>query len=292
MNSMTGFGRAERAASGLSVAVELRSVNHRFLDLQLRLPEAARRSEPEIRHRLGERLARGRVEVVVALAPSEDSARQRARLDVALARDLLAQAEELAPPGAPPLLELRDVVTIPGVVRVESADPVWDRRAETILLAALEDALAELEAARREEGARLAAAFGDIVARLDGALARMEGRRAQARAELLERHRRRVAELLGDAEVDAARLAQEAAVLAERADVEEELQRLHGHLAQLREALAAAGPIGKRLDFLAQEVHRELNTLGVKCRDGELAAQVIEAKLECDRLREQALNVE
>ncbi|HVS16725.1 MAG TPA: YicC/YloC family endoribonuclease, partial [Thermoanaerobaculia bacterium] len=258
---MTGFGRAERTAAGVRVAVELRSVNHRYLDLQLRLPEVARSSEPEIRRRLGVRLARGRVEVSVAVTPSAQPLRPRARLDLATARELLAQAAELGAPGAPPALELRDLVNVPGMVSVEPPEVGWAGEAEEQLLAAVDDALVELEEARRAEGARLAAALGQILTRLEAAVAGIERRRAPARADLLERHRRRVAELLGDIEIDEARLAQEAAVLAERSDVEEELQRLGGHLAQLREAMAAAGPVGKRLDFLAQEVHRELNTL-------------------------------
>jgi uncharacterized protein (TIGR00255 family) len=288
---MTGFGRADRTATELSVAVEVRSVNHRHLDLQLRIPDAWRGVEPAVRRLLSERVARGRVDLAIEVRDSRSGA-NRVRLDVDLARDLLAQAASFEPSGEARTLALHDVVALPGVVRFEPAARDSDATAEAFVLEVVGTAVAALEATRSAEGAALKRALLKALGRLGEVLAEVRARREPARRQLLERHRARVAELIGDVQIDASRLAQEAALLAERSDFEEELERLGAHLEQFRSALEAEGPIGKRLDFLAQEIHRELNTLGVKCRDGELTALVIDAKLECDRLREQLLNVE
>lgn len=294
MRSMTGFGRADRSGAELGVTVEARSVNHRYLDLQIRIPEPWRGAEPAIRTLLGERLTRGRVEVTVEVRDGRPG-RVRARLDAELARQLLDQAASIAGAGAGAPVGVRDVIGLPGVVRIESVDSSGsDGETASLVLELAGEALAELERSRELEGDALRASLGEALGRLDQSLDQVRSRRGPAREQLLDRHRRRVLELLDDlgVAVDESRLAQEAALLAERSDFEEELERLGAHVEQFRKGLAVAGPVGKRLDFLAQEIHRELNTLGVKCRDAEVSARVIEAKLECDRLRELLLNVE
>jgi len=290
---MTGFGRADRTGPELSATVEIRSVNHRYLDLQIRLPEPWRCTEPAIRSLLGERLARGRIDLAVEVRDGRAGA-VRAHLDERLVQDLVDRATAIAGGGGQAPIGLRDLIALPGVVRLESSRRGPDAEAEALILELTGQALVELERARELEGGILRASLGAALSRLDEKLTRVRELRDPARRELLDRHRRRILELLGgvDLELDEARLAQEAAILAERSDFEEELERLGGHLEQFRDALDAEGAVGKRLDFLAQEIHRELNTLGVKCRDSRIAALVIDAKLECDRLREQLLNVE
>lgn len=289
MKSMTGFGRASRSEDPLQIAVEARSVNHRYLDLQLRLPDGWRSLEPAIRELVGGRLARGRVELSVELRDERPGA-ARARLDGSLVRDLLDQAVALESGSGE--IGLRDVLQLPGVVRIErSSDTVDDAVRETVL-EVVQEAVESLEASRSLEGAALREALEGSLDELAMRAGAVRGERESARRRLVERHRARVVELLGDLEIDEGRLAQEAAVLAERSDFEEELHRLEGHVEAFRQALSESGPVGKRLDFLAQEMHRELNTLGVKCRDLSISAQVVEGKLACDRLREQLSNVE
>jgi uncharacterized protein (TIGR00255 family) len=178
------------------------------------------------------------------------------------------------------------------VVQVQMApDSLGDDEAELVARTA-EEALAQLVAARDLEGVTLARVLGERLAELLAAASRLRARAPEVRGELHEGLRRRVRELLAGPAVDELRLAQEVALLAERSDVVEELDRLDGHLRHFAGLLAEPGALGKRLDFLAQEILRELNTLGAKCRDGEMTHTVLDAKVLCEQLREQVQNVE
>jgi uncharacterized protein (TIGR00255 family) len=295
MKSMTGFGQGSATQGGLHATASLRSVNGRFLDLVLRLPEVARGAEPGLREKLNGALGRGRVELVVTLR-SELAAGGPRLPDRATLASLRQTANELFQAGLldDPTMRFGDLVTRGGD-RLESSegDPA---AAEAAVMAATAAALGELVGFREREGSKLA---GAIAARLDalaGLREELVGRRQEIRGDLLAGMRRRLLELLGELPqapvVSEERWLAEAALLAERSDVAEELDRLGAHLDHARQLLAVPEAVGRRLDFLAQEIHRELTTLGNKCRDLAMGRAVLDAKLLCEELREQAQNVE
>lgn len=291
--SMTGFGRAEFELGGAAFQVEVRSVNHRHLDLQVRLPRSLQRHEVELRRRLAGRFARGKVEVVVGGrpgAPLETLRIDREVADryVAVARELAARHGLAADLGAAQLLAL------PGVARL--AEPELP---ESELAAALADAAQRAAdavlAMRREEGAALGRELAARLDRVDALVSQVAARADAVQAAARERLRKRAEQLAAElGQRDDARLAQELVWAADRLDVTEELVRLRSHAAQFRSGLAGAeeGGVGRRLEFLLQEMLREVNTIGSKGGDAAVAHLVVDLKTELERAREQVLNVE
>ncbi len=290
IRSMTGFGAGHGAAGGEELDVEVRSVNHKFCEVKVRLPRELAALEIEIAKAVKERLARGGVEVAVrrpgpgaGLAP---------RVDVALAESYARAFHEIqARLGLPGAVTLADVLGADGVVRLEERTVTADAAREAVRrgLGAALDALAEMRAREGEALAR------DLAARLD--LVEASVARAEALVpQVVEHHRARLAErvleLTRGIALDPARLAQEVALLADRTDVTEEVTRLRSHLAQARALLSLAEPAGRKLDFLVQEMHREVNTIGSKAQSAEIAAIVVAMKAEVERMREQVQNVE
>lgn len=292
LHSMTGFGRAAGENGRYRVAVTAWSVNHRHLDLALRLPDLLRPEEQRLRRLLARRLQRGRVEMRFAVEPLSGSP-VTVEIREEVVRALQAAARGLAADGLLSAeLRLGDLVRLPDTVRVAAGEEAWDEQDGRLLAEVCGAALDQLEGARRAEGTRLAGALSDLAGELERLVGELEARREEARQALAERTAARIAELLAGAALPAERLAQEVAVLAERSDVQEELDRLAAHLAQLRQLLGRDGALGRRLDFLAQEIGRELNTLGAKCRDTEMVQTVLDAKVVTEQIREQARNVE
>ena len=293
-HSMTGYAQAERAGGDLRVAVTARSVNHRFLDLKLRLPPEADPFEPEIRRRIKRKIERGSVRVNVDM---ESAAPAAVRVDQALvaayldAHRALAEANGIA---AEP--DLNAVLKLPGAVAVERPSCGEDAL-KTLLLDALDEALDRLNEARIEEGRAIAA---DIRARAEAAAGEIDalrGKTAAVNGLYFERLQARLGELLADSKIDDQRLLREAAVMAERTDISEELQRLDAHAAKLQRMLHENTAGGKNIDFLAQEMNREANTLLSKTNPlGADALPITEAglrlKAEIEKIREQAQNVE
>jgi uncharacterized protein (TIGR00255 family) len=291
MRSMTGFGSASRSERGIALRAEVRAVNHKFLQLKLRLPEELASLEPELEARVRERLDRGAVNVnvsldsSVALAPIE--------LDLALAQrysELLDKLNYELRLGAK--LDIDDIARLPGVFH-SAPDSKAVAEARTVLLAVVDAALDSLAEMREREGAALArdvAARRDLIAAL---AARIRARMPVVVVTHQETLRKRVAELLGPGTTLAPTdLAREIALIADRLDVTEELTRLDSHLAQLGLLCTKKVPVGRQLDFLVQEFLREANTIGSKCSDAEVAHAVVELKTEIERLREQVQNVE
>lgn len=294
MRSMTGFAQAEGSNPRHALAVALRGVNHRFLDLSIRLRDEARASEAELRELLATELHRGRVDVQVEITRRE-ALRPRVEIDRGVVAAVHAACHELADQGLlSGAVTFGDLVRLPEVVRVVQPPDVWEDDDRRLLLEVAGQALAQLAGARAQEGERLAQALAALLGELDLAWARLESRRELVVRDLHEGLRRRVAELLAEVGggVDPGRLAQEVALLVERSDVREELDRLGAHRDHFRALLAASGAVGKRLDFLTQEMLRELNTLGAKCRDAEMVRSLLDAKVLCEQLREQVQNVE
>jgi len=285
---MTGFGRGAAEAGGRRIVVEVRSVNHRFLDLKLRLPWASAEVDSRLGAAVRRRVDRGAVTVSVS---DEAAARvPQVHANIELARAVHGALGTIAAAlGAPPP-GLEVVVAQPGVLvvgePVVSPDELW-----AALEPALEVALTGLATERAREGQALAT---DLLARI-ATLERIAGDLGRLAAAAPEAaHRRlsdRLAKLMTD-QVDPQRLAQEVALLADKVDVSEELTRLLTHLGELRALCAAAGPVGRKLDFLLQEVGREINTTGAKSQSTDIARLIVDAKAELEKIREQSQNVE
>ena len=291
IRSMTGYAAASAQTPRGALALELRTVNSRFLDLQFRVAEELRASEPLLRELISARIARGKVDCRLALGGGGAPAAPRPLNAQALAelRRLTQEAARAFPDAAP--LGLADVLRWPGVL----ADAPLDEEAVRAAVASLaRRALDELCKAREREGAKLAAIILERVAR-------MRERVAQAAPlvpEALAAWKARIAERLREAQVavDEERIRAELAVQAAKSDVDEELTRLGAHLTEVERVLAKdsapGGPVGKRLDFLAQELNREANTLASKAQGLALADCALELKLLIEQVREQVQNIE
>jgi uncharacterized protein (TIGR00255 family) len=288
---MTGFGRGEAVQGRYRVAVEARTVNHRFLDVALRLPRAAAACEEKLRGLVAARLSRGRVEIAVSVEQTEEGCRP-VKVDRPLARGYREALEELRTDLAlPGEVTLGLLLALPGVVAVEEAtDP-------EALGAPLEEAavgaLREVVRMREAEGERLRA---DLALRL-GAVGRAVDAIAERAPVVVEEYRarlkERLREVVGEIPVDEARLLQEVALVAERLSIAEEVVRLRSHLSGGSVLLAGEeAAVGRKFEFLLQEMNREINTIGSKGNDVELARQVIAVKAELEKMRELAQNVE
>lgn len=286
---MTGFGVGEAKLGAGRLCLEARSVNHRFLELRVRLPRELNDQSVFVEQLLRPRLSRGRVDVTVHWEGGHGGValdRDRARAALRALREL---AGELGLQGEVPLSLLSAVPDL----FVPAADAERGDVREA-LTAAAERCVSELDAMRRREGDALAQ---DLAERLDG-VRRIHGRLGELTARCAPRYRERVRARVGrlleamNTRVDDARLEQELVLLAEHTDVTEELTRLGAHVEQFAAMLSAVDPVGRRMDFVLQEMSREANTLGAKAIDAEITLQVVELKAELERLREQAQNVE
>jgi uncharacterized protein (TIGR00255 family) len=293
IKSMTGFGRAHGVVGEWSVDVALRTVNHRFLDLNVRLREEHADLEPAIRRAVANRIARGKAEVTVRLRRIQEPAHE-ITINESLLEGLLSRFAALSakfPIGG--RLEVRDLLTVPQVVHVESTVEALEIGQVEQIAAIASHAAAEVTRMRETEGRLLVADLQERIAFLGERL----GRIAQARQDILERlHatlKERLAVLFADTPLDSGRLEQEAVMLADRSDVSEEVTRLDAHLDQFRDLLGrSTEPVGKKLDFLTQEIQREINTIGAKCRDLAVTRDVIDMKSETEKIREQVQNLE
>ncbi len=285
--SMTGFAATSAELPGASLVAELRSVNHRYLDLSLRLPDELRTLEPALREKFAGQLRRGKVELRLGLNRTTPGAAGLA-VDPGRVAALAAAAADVArqvPQAAP--LSVHEILRWPGVLAEPTVDP--DTLAARAL-ALVDEALAELAAARAREGAKLAAILSARCDDIDAQVARVAPRIPAVHAAYTEKLNARLREAGLDPNED--RLKQELALFATKVDVEEELSRLATHVAEFRRVLAAGGSAGKRLDFLAQELHREANTLGSKSVDAELSRAALELKVLIEQMREQVQNLE
>jgi uncharacterized protein (TIGR00255 family) len=285
--SMTGYALATRELAGGLLSVELRAVNHRFLDLSLRLPEELRVIEPVLREKLAGKVSRGKLECRVGF-----SARHEVQPSLQLNRALLAQlvalgedAKALVPAAGD--LKLGELLRWPGVLVIDTVTP------EAMQAAALElvdMALADFAATRRREGERLVAAMQERITRMAAIVAETQSKLPALLVAYEEKLKRRLVEALGS--LDDERVRQEVVLFAQRIDVAEEITRLQAHLAELRRCLETGGAVGKRLDFLMQELHREANTLGSKSVSIETSQASLELKVLIEQLREQVQNIE
>jgi uncharacterized protein (TIGR00255 family) len=281
--SMTAFARASSNGAWGDLTCELRSVNHRYLDLSLRLPEDLRVLETELRDRIGARLNRGKVDATLHYSMTPDAAAELI-INRPLAQRLLNAAHEIVPAAAVAPL---DVLRWPGVLRMPQLD---SEAVRAPVFALLDTVLEHLLETRRREGAKLRDACLSRCRAAAEQVAYLRTRVPDIIAKLRERFAQRAAEIAPD--LDEGRLHQECALLAQKLDVDEELERLTAHLTEAERVLREGGNIGRRLDFLMQELHREANTLGSKSAHVDSTSAAVELKVLIEQMREQVQNIE
>ncbi len=285
--SMTGFAAVADELPGVALAVELRSVNHRYLDLTLKLPDELRMLEAALRERIAAALKRGKVECRISLNRNQPGAAVIA-VDAARVNDIAkaaATVRSLAPEATP--LSVAEILRWPGVI-VDAAIPSDELAIRVHAL--VDEALSEFAASRAREGARLAWLLEARCADIELQVARVAPRIPAIHTAYADKLGARLKEAGLDPNED--RLKQELALFATKIDVAEEVARLSTHVAEVRRVLGASGSAGKRLDFLAQELHREANTLGSKSVDVELSQAALELKVAIEQMREQVQNIE
>jgi uncharacterized protein (TIGR00255 family) len=292
---MTGFAQVALEEGQRRVEVVIQGWNHRHLDVVVRLPEELRGLDAAIREKVAAHVARGRCEVTVRTGSSAPR-RLRVQVEQDAVEALRGGARELVRAGLldSETLGLADVLRVPQLLSIEVESEAWSERDGRLVDDALAGALQAFVASREGEGARLGLALGRLRGEMVAVTDRLEARRREVAGRLESALRARLDDLLpgGAQAVPPERLAQEVVLLVERGDVQEELDRLRSHLQHLAEVFQGQGTIGKRLEFLAQEILRELNTLGAKSRDAELTRLVVDAKVLCEQVREQIQNVE
>lgn len=292
IKSMTGYGKAEAPLAGGRIVAEIRSVNHRYGEIYVKLPRILMAFENEVRKCVASRLKRGKIEVFVqqeGVAGQESLPRPNIQLAKAYYEAFVKIREELGvyePVSLSLVASQRDVLGAGG----ESEEIVESLREQ--LLSAVESAVEGLDAMRLREGTAL---MEDLKARrttLSSLIGQVAERAPQVVADAAKKMKERVAQLTGETGVDEGRLAQEIAFLADRCDITEELVRFDSHLRQFDDILLVEEPVGRKLDFLLQELNREVNTIGSKANDAEIASYVVQLKAELEKIREQVQNIE
>lgn len=292
MRSMTGYGRGDCAKDGCKFTVELNSINRKQSDIAINLPKELVELEPRIRDGINSQLSRGRINAVVAYHRNTDKAAEQVELDEALAVAYLKAIQKLQKrtklTGA---ITLDTVLRAPGVLKL--AEPTWDADAVwPSVEAALKKALAQLVKMREKEGRFLAE---DLQRRLEVLMAGA-ARIRQSAPETVKRYRdqlhARVKEAGLEVPLEDERLLKEVVFFADRCDITEELTRLDSHFVQFRDCLKSNEPVGRTLDFLSQEMNRELNTIGSKANAAEISQEVVKLKAELEKIREQIQNIE
>lgn len=291
VKSMTGYGRAEETIRGCTITVELRSVNNRYLDCNVRLPRLYLFAEDGIKSRVQNTISRGKVDVFVTLDyAGKEEVKVTVNRPVADgyygALKQLAQSYQLSEDISVSLLS-----RFPDVLLAEKAEEDTEQRAQDIY-SVLDRALADFDEMRTKEGSRLRDDILSRAAAIEDMVTFVEERSPQTVSEYRAKLEARMQEVLQNTQIDESRLLTEAAIFADKVAVAEETVRLRSHIAQLREMLSKGGATGRKLDFLIQEFNREANTIGSKCSDIQIARQVVDIKAEIEKIREQVQNIE
>ena len=291
MQSMTGYGRSEVRHAHLALTVEARSVNHRFLDVALRYPRIYASLEARMKQRVSAYFTRGRIDITLVQQENTDT-RRALSLDHTLAQqyyDALQRLQESL--GLPGTIDLSLIASLRDVFKVEEAsadvENDWD-----IIAQGLDAALQALQTMRRQEGEVLSRDFHLRLQAMAQQSQSIHQRVPQVVVEYQQRLEQRVKELFAQFELDPNRVAQEAILFAERSDITEELTRLEAHTQACTRLLSSSEAVGRKIEFLVQEMHREVNTIGSKSNDTAIAHSVVELKSELERMREQIQNIE
>ena len=289
MHSMTGYGRAFREIDGRQLTVELKSVNHRFLDVAVRAPRGLMFLEDAVRRQIGARLSRGHVDAFLTYRNLRTDAR-RVTVDRALFDAYASALEGLSDCGLQDDRTLLGIARMPDVLTVTEADEDQDA-VLALLRETLAEALDQLCAMRQREGEAIRRDLAGRVDAIEDMTRQVEARYPDTVKEYTERLRASIRELAGSG-VDEARLMMEVAVMADRSAIAEETVRLHSHVRQLRGLLEASEPVGRRVDFIIQELNREVNTVSSKSQDIPITRLTVDMKAEIEKLREQVQNIE
>ena len=293
VKSMTGYGRARETRSGRDITVEVRSVNNRYLDVSVKLPRAYIFTEDAIKRRVQGAISRGKVDVFVTIdTTGADTA--VITVNEALAQsylDALRRIESIGGDALKGTYSAVDVARFPEILTITKAEEDLES-VQADICAVTDEALAAYNAMRAVEGEKLAADIGARLTTIETLTGKVEARSPETVREYREKLTGRMQEVLQSTTIDEARILTEAALFADKIAVDEETVRLRSHVSQLRGMLVSDEPMGRKMDFLIQEVNRESNTVGSKCNDVEIARIVVELKAEVEKIREQVQNIE
>lgn len=290
LKSMTGFGRAELLIDNFTLNVQIRSVNHRYMDCNVRIPRCYNFIEDKIRQTASEYISRGKIEISISIK-EQDGDDKVITLNQALAQNYISVLKELSALGVEDDIKVSTVARYNDIFSIEYKE-IDEEKMFDIINTALITAFEDFNKMRSEEGARLEA---NILSHLDfiaGELEKIEVRSPETVRLYRENLETRIRELIEDASVDENRLITETAIFADKVAIDEETVRLRSHMKAFKNAIKTDKPIGKKLDFIIQEMNRETNTIGSKANDIEIASMVVEIKSEIEKIREQIQNIE
>lgn len=290
---MTGYGRAEKTVEGCTITVELRSVNNRYLDCNVRIPRLYLFAEDAIKTRVQRTISRGKVDVFVTLDNAAGS-KTKVSVNKPVADSYYAALQELIETyglGNQNDISVSLLSRFPDVLLAQEEEQDVEKMAEDIC-SVLDLALTDFDQMRTREGERMKEDVLNRAALIEKKVSMVEERSPETVSEYRAKLEARMNEVLANTQIDPARILTEAAIFADKVAVDEETVRLRSHIAQLREMLENGGAVGRKLDFLIQEFNREANTIGSKCSDIEIARHVVDVKAEIEKIREQIQNIE
>jgi len=288
---MTGFGRGKSKFRNGQITVEIKTVNHKFFDATLKLPNNISTFEDRVKEILQRKVKRGKVNLNL-IYEGAISKEEKISINRKIARACYSELSLLKRHiGLDDKIGIKELIAIPGVINYEVVEKdltrLWPKIKE-----AIDKALGRLVLDREKEGRSIYADFGKRARKIEGMLAVIKSRASMNLEEYRRRFADRVKDMTGGREIDMGRLEMEVAIFAKNSDISEEVMRLKNHLANFRKTISTSGDVGKKLDFIAQELHREINTIGSKASDFKISKNVIEIKSEIEKIREQAKNVE
>lgn len=292
IRSMTGYGRAEKTIDGREITVEMRAVNNRYLDLNVKLPRVYGFAEDAVKSLIKANVNRGKLDLFITVNVTADTSLQISLNKPVLEGYLAALKSIAADYGVRDDISVTALSRMPDVFVVEKQEEEDEQKLTDDILSVVKEALAKFNAMREKEGAAMEADLRSRAKTVLSLVEKVEARSPVTLAEYRARLTEKMQEVLGQTNIDEGRILQEAAIYADKIAVDEETVRLRSHLDQLDQMLTSGGPIGRKLDFLLQEFNRESNTIGSKGNDLEQARTVVELKAELEKIREQTQNIE
>ena len=291
MRSMTGYGKGTASSAGLTVTAEIKTVNHKFFDWNMKMPKGFLFVEDDAKKAVAGAVSRGHVDLYLTVEKQTAEAGEY-RADAALARMYVDSARQLSETlGVPFDITASSLMKNPDIVTLSETE-IDDETVRKVTLEAVSEAVSALVAMREREGAALAADLSEKLASIEASLEEVKKEAPRAVAEYSRKLRARIDEALGQLPLDEARLATEVALFADKCAIDEEISRLGAHIAAMRALIASQGQVGRKLDFLVQEMNRETNTIGSKANDLAITERVLAMKNDIEKIREQAQNAE
>lgn len=291
MRSMTGYGKGAASSAGLTVTAEIKTVNHKFFDWNMKMPKGFLFVEDDAKKAVAGAVSRGHVDLYLTVEKQTAEAGEY-RTDAALARMYVDSARQLSETlGVPFDITASSLMKNPDIVTLSETE-IDDETVRKVTLEAVSEAVSALVAMREREGAALAADLSEKLASIEASLEEVKKEAPRAVAEYRRKLRARIDEALGQLPLDEARLATEVALFADKCAIDEEISRLGAHIAAMRALISSHGQVGRKLDFLVQEMNRETNTIGSKANDLAITERVLAMKNDIEKIREQAQNAE